>query len=78
MDQKIQISFTINNKLSFIDSVQFLISSLDSSMKNLHKNDFQCLSQELDNIVLDLVIQEGLYFYDYMNDSENFKEELAR
>ena len=28
-------SFTINNKLSFIDSFQFLSSSLDSLVKNL-------------------------------------------
>ena len=30
------ISFTINNKLSFIDSFQFLSSSLDSSNKILN------------------------------------------
>ena len=39
-------SFTINTKLSFIDSFQLLSSSLDSLFKNLGK-DF--LSQELDN-----------------------------
>ena len=33
-------SFTINNKLSFIDSFQFLISSLDSLVKNLNEDDF--------------------------------------
>ena len=31
--------FTINNKLSFIDSFQFLSSSLDSVVKNLGKDD---------------------------------------
>ena len=35
------MSFTINNKLSFIDSFQFLSSSLDSLVKNLSKNDFK-------------------------------------
>ena len=34
------MSFTINNKLSFIDSFQFLISSLDSLVKNFGKGDF--------------------------------------
>ena len=34
------MSFTINNKLSFIDSFQFLSSSLDSLVKNLNKDDF--------------------------------------
>ena len=31
------MSFTINNKLSFIDSFQFLSYSLDSLVKNLRK-----------------------------------------
>ena len=34
------MSFTINNKLSFIDSFQFLSSPLDSLVKNLSKDDF--------------------------------------
>ena len=34
------ISFSINNKLSFIDSFKFLSSSLDSLVKNLGKSDF--------------------------------------
>ena len=37
--------FTINNKLRFIDSFQFLSSSLNSLVKNLGKDDFKCLSQ---------------------------------
>ena len=41
------MSFIINNKLSFIDSLQFLSSSLDSLVKNLNKDDFKYLSQEL-------------------------------
>ena len=32
------MSFSINNKLSFIDSFQFLSSSLDSLVKNLSKD----------------------------------------
>ena len=42
------MSFSINNKLSFIDNLQFLSSSLDSLVKNLAKDDFKNLSQELD------------------------------
>ena len=34
------MSLSINNKLSFIDSFQFLIFSLDSSVKNVTKDDF--------------------------------------
>ena len=43
------MSFSNNNKLSFIDSFQFLIFSLDSLVKNLGKDDFKYLSQEFDN-----------------------------
>ena len=35
------ISFAINNKLSFIDSFQFLHSSLNSRVKNLDNDDFK-------------------------------------
>ena len=52
------MSFSINNKLSIIDSFQFLGSSLDSLFKNLGKDDFKYLSQEFDNNVLDLVKQK--------------------
>ena len=52
------ISFSINNKLSFIDSFQFLSSSLDSLFKNLTKDDFKYLSQEFDNNLSGLVKQK--------------------
>ena len=35
------MTFSIDNKLSFIDSFQFLSSSLDSLVKNLNKHDLQ-------------------------------------
>ena len=37
------MSFSINNKLGFIDSFQFLSYSLDSLVKNLYKEDFKNL-----------------------------------
>ena len=43
------MSFSINNKLIFIDSFQFLSSSLDSLAKNLAKDNCKYLSQEFDN-----------------------------
>ena len=49
------MSFSINSKLSFIDSLQFLSSSLDNLVKNSGKDDFKYLNQEIDNNVLDLV-----------------------
>ena len=73
---EIYMSFTINNKLYFIDSFQFLSSSLDSLVKKLGKDDFKYLNQEFDNNVLDLVKQKGFYLYEYTSDFEKFKEEL--
>ena len=72
------MSFTINNKLGFIDSFQFLSSSLDDLVKNLGKNDFRYSSQEFDNNVLDIIEQKRFYTHKYMSDFEKFKEELRR
>ena len=43
-------SFSFVNKLSFIDSFQFLRSSLDSLVKILAKDDFKYLSHEFERI----------------------------
>ena len=70
------MSFSINNKLSFVDRFQFLSSSLERLIENLNKDDFKYLSQELHNNVLDLVKQKGFYPNEYMSNFEKFKEEL--
>ena len=70
------ISFTMNNKLSFIEGFLFLSSSLDSLVKNLSKDDFKYLSQEFDNNVLNLVKQKGFYPCKYISNFEIPKEEL--
>ena len=54
------MSFSTNNKLSFIDSFQFISSSLDSLVKNWSNYDFKYLSEEFDNNVLDLVKQKKI------------------
>ena len=68
------LSFSINNKLHFIDSFQFLSSSLDSLVKSLNKDDFKYLSQEFDTSVMDLVKQKGFCPYEYMSDFESLKK----
>ena len=65
------MSFTINNKLSFIENFQSLRSSLDS----LNKGNFKYLSEEFDNNVLDLVKQKEFYPFQYMTDFGKVKEE---
>ena len=64
------MSFAINNKLSFIDSFQFLNSSLDSLVKRL-KN---YLSEKIDNNVLDLVKQKEFCPFEYMIKKISVKE----
>ena len=49
------MSFTINNKLNYIDSFQFISSSLEIFVKSLGKDGFKYLSQKFDNNVLYLV-----------------------
>ena len=70
------MSFSINNKLIFIDSFQFLSSSLDSLVKSLGKDNLKHLNQEFYINVLDLVKQKGSYPYEYMTDFKKFKEKL--
>ena len=67
------MSFTINDKLNFTDSLQFLSSLLNSLVKSLGKNDFKYLSQEFDNIVFDLLKLKVFYPYEYISDFERFK-----
>ena len=52
------MSFSLNNKLSFIDSFQFLNSSLRNLVKNLGKDNLKHLSKEFDNSFSDLVKQK--------------------
>ena len=52
------MSLNINNKLNFMDAIQFLSSSFDGLIKNLPKDDFNYFSQEFNNNVLDLVKQK--------------------
>ena len=48
------MSFNINKKLAFIDSFEYLSSSLESLVKNLDKYHLKYLSLEFDSGILDL------------------------
>ena len=54
------VSFIIINKLAFIDSFS-LRFSLDSLVKNLSKDNFKYLGQELNRDVLDLINQKEFH-----------------
>ena len=69
------MAFTINNHLVFIDSMQFMNSSVDSLFKNLTENDFKYLSQEFSSEQSKLVKQKGMYPYEYMDSLEKFSKD---
>ena len=54
------MAFTINKNVVFIDSMQFMNSSLDSLVKNLSDNDFKYLSEEFSGELLELVKEKGV------------------
>ena len=72
------MTFNSINTIIFIDSFQFLSSSLEKLVKILGKNDFKYLSQELDSKVLDLVKQKGLHPYEYISGFESIKKKLPQ
>ena len=61
------MAFTINRNIVFIDSMQFMKSSLDSLVKNLMDQDFKYLSEEYSGELLELVKEKGVYPYEYMD-----------
>ena len=69
------MAFTINRDLVFIDSMQFMNSSLDSLVKNLSNIDFRYLPEEFSHEFLKLVKQKGVYPYEYLNSFKKFSEE---
>ena len=69
------MAFTINKNLVFIDSVQFMNSSLDKLVKNLNDKDFKYLNEEFSNEQLKLVKEKGIYPYEYMKSFKRFSED---
>ena len=66
------MAFFLNKNLVFIDSMQFMNSSLDKLVKNLSDEDFKYLVEEFGSENLK---QKGAYPYEYMNNFERFNEE---
>ena len=66
------MAFTINKNLIFIDSMQFMDSSLDVLLRNFSDNDFKHLSQEFSGYLLKLVNQKGVHPYEYNDSFEKF------
>ena len=69
------MAFFLNKNLVFIDSMQFMNSSLDKLVKNLSDEDFKYLVEEFGFDNLKLLKQKGDYPYEYMNSFEKFDED---
>ena len=69
------MAFFLNKNLVFIDSMQFMNSSLDKLVKNLSDNDFKYLTEEFGTKNLELLKQKDAYPYEYMDSFKRFNEE---
>ena len=68
------MAFMLGNHLNFIDSFQFMSSSLDKLVSNLPKEDLKYTSEEFTGKKLSLMSQKGVYPYDYMDCFEKFDQ----
>ena len=69
------MAFFLNKTLVFIDSMQFMNSSLDKLVKNLSDEEFEYLTEEFGSENLELLKQKSAYPYEYTNSFERFNEE---
>ena len=68
------MAFMLGNHLNFIDSFQFMSSSLDKLVSNLPKEAFKYTSEEFTGKRLNLMSQKGVYPYDHMDCFEKFDQ----
>ena len=69
------MAFFLNKNLVFIDSMQFMNSSLDKLVKNLSDGNFKYLVEEFGSKILELLKQKVDNPYEYMNRFKRFNEE---
>ena len=70
------MAFMLGNHLTFIDSFQFMSSSLEKLVSNLPKESLKYTSKKFKGEKLDLMAQKGVYPYDYMDSFDKFDEKL--
>ena len=68
------MAFMLGKHLTFIDSFQFMSSSLDKLVSNLPKEAFKYTSEEFTGTKLSLMSQKGVYPYDHMDSFEKFDQ----
>ena len=68
------MAFMLGNRLTFIDSFQFMSSSLDKLVSNLPKDDLMYTSKVFKGKRLNLMSQKGVYPYDFLYSFEKFNQ----
>jgi hypothetical protein len=61
------ISFSLGKNLVFIDSIQFMASSLEALVGNLSPEDFKIVGQRWKGKDLELVTQKGVFPYEFLD-----------
>ena len=67
------MSIIVNKNITFIDSLQFIKSSLDTLTSNLVDNDFKYLMSEFPIDKLEILKRKDTYPYDWVDSYEKFK-----
>ena len=66
------MSFIINKNIIFLDSMQFVKSSLDSLAKNLGDDDYKHLLSEFPSDRLEILKRKDAYPYEWIDDYRKF------
>ena len=73
-NMEMYMAFMLGNHLTFIDSFQFMSSSLQKLVSNLPKESLKYTSEKFKNKELNLMSKKGVYPYDYMDSFKKFNE----
>ena len=68
------MAFMLGYHLTFIDSFQFMSSSLEKLVSNLPKETLKYTSERFKGDKFDLMIRKGVYPYDYMDSFKKFED----
>ena len=72
------MAFMLGNHLTFLDSFQFMSSSLEKLVGNLPKESLKYTSKMFKGTKFDLMIRKGVYPYDYMDSFDKFNSPLPK
>ena len=70
------MAFMLGNNLTFLDSFQFMGSSLEKLVSNLPKESLKYTSKIFKGTKIDLMSKKGVYPYDFMDSFDKFDEKL--